>query len=191
MTGGFVYRGCRISNLQGHYFWSDFCDGRINSFLIDAGVATMQMDWTATVDPAPRILTNSMTSFGRDGEGELYAVDRGGTILKLVPPLSDFEVSGTGVLGPDMFLVNKTAQWTWENLQFNSSHPIRYYSIYSGKPNGNFDCIHSTGQTRWIGDPANPGPGVLFAYLVTATNFDDVETSGGGGRTLNSACAAP
>ena len=70
-------------------------------------------------------------------------------------------------------------------------HPVEYYSVYSGAPNGNFDCMHSTTQTRWVGDPAVPGPGGLFAYLVTATNASGVETSGGAGRTLNSACAAP
>ena len=191
MTAGYAYRGCRITNLQGHYFWSDFCDGRINSFLIDAGVPTLQNDWTATVDPAPRVLQFSMTSFGRDGEGEIYAVDRGGTILKLIPPLSDFEVSGRGVLNTEMFLLDKTAHWTWEDLQFNSTHPVRYYSVYSGTPNGNFDCIHATTQTRWVGDPSEPGPGGLFAYLVTATNLDGVETSGGAGRALNANCAAP
>jgi hypothetical protein len=191
MTGGYVYRGCRIANLQGHYFWSDFCDGRINSFLINAGVPTLQTDWTATVDPVPRVLTFSMTSFGRDGEGELYAVDRGGTILKLVPPLSDFEVSGQGVLETDMFRLSADANWTWENLEFNSMHPIEYYSVYSGTPNGSFDCMQSTTSTDWIGDAAIPGPGGLFAYLVTATNPGGVETGAGAGRTLNMSCAPP
>ena len=55
MTGGYVYRGCRITNLQGHYFWGDFCDGRVNSFLISGGVPTARADWTASVDPAPRV----------------------------------------------------------------------------------------------------------------------------------------
>lgn len=191
MTGGYVYRGCRITNLQGHYFWSDFCDGRINSFLIDAGVPKLQRDWTATVDPAPPLLTFSMTSFGRDGEGELYAVDRGGTILKLAPPLSDFEVSGQGVFDSDAFRLSADANWIWEDLEFNSMHPIEYYSVYSGSPDGNFDCIQSTTSTDWVGDPAVPGPGGLFAYLVTATNPGGVETSGGAGRRLNTPCAAP
>ena len=67
----------------------------------------------------------------------------------------------------------------------------RGFALKFYTPDGNFDCIHSTAQTRWIGDPSNPGPGGLFAYLVTATNFDDVETGGGAGRILNTACAAP
>jgi hypothetical protein len=192
MTGGYVYRGCRITNLQGHYFWGDFCDGGVNSFLISGGVPTARADWTASVDPAPRTLTFGLTSFGRDGEGELYVVDRTpGSVLKLVPPLSDFEVSGQGVLDSDMFRLSADANWTWEDLEFNSMHPIEFYSVYGGTPNGAFDCIHSTISTDWIGDAATPVPGGLFAYLVTATNAFPTETSGGDGRTLNSACAAP
>jgi glucose/arabinose dehydrogenase len=190
VTGGYVYRGCRIANLQGHYFWSDFCDGKINSFLIDTGVPTLQTDWTASVDPSS-ILAFDMSSFGRDGEGELYAIDRDGVILKLVPPLSDFEVSGSGVLDVDLLDLERNANWTWEDLEFNSMHPIEYYSIYRGTPGGIFDCIHSTTATDWIGDPADPGPGQVTGYLVTATNGTGVESGAGSGRTLNLTCSAP
>jgi len=187
MTGGYVYRGCRIANLQGHYFWGDYCYGRVNSFLVAGGVATAQTDWSATVSPT----VSGLTSFGRDAQGEIYIVEGGGTVLKLVPPLSDFEVSGQGVFDTEQFLLSADADWSWEDLEFNSMHPIEYYSIYRGPPNGLFDCIHSTTATDWLGDAATPGPGGLFAYVVTATNLSAVETSGGAGRTLNSACAAP
>jgi hypothetical protein len=190
MTGGYAYRGCRISNLQGHYFWSDWCDGRINSFRIEAGVPRSMMDWTATVDPGST-LSFDMTSFGRDGEGELYAVDQSGSILKLIPPLSDFEVAGPGVFDVDLFSLDKVANWTWEDLQFNSSHPILYYSVYSGTPDGVFDCLDSTTTTDWVGDAAIPGPGEVIGYVVTATNSDDVETAAGAGRVLGLRCGAP
>src|SRR5207253_2882455 len=32
ITGGFVYRGCRMPDLRGRYFYSDFCSGFIRSF---------------------------------------------------------------------------------------------------------------------------------------------------------------
>lgn len=191
ITGGYVYRGCRITNLQGHYFWGDFCAGNVSSFLISGGVPTAQTDWSASVDPTGTLLFG-LTSFGRDGEGEIYIVDRTpGSILKLVPPLSDFEVSGQGVFNSDTFRLSTDANWTWEDLEFNSMHPIAYYSVYQGSPNGVFDCIHSTTSTDWVGDAATPGPGGLFAYLVTAINASAVETSAGAGRTLNPVCAAP
>jgi hypothetical protein len=100
-------------------------------------------------------------------------------------------VAGQGVLPGDMFRLSGDANWTWEDLDFNSTHPIEYYSVYSGTPGGNFDCIQSTTAIDWIGDPANPAPGEVFGYLVTATNAGGVEASGGGGRVLNQRCSAP
>ena len=190
ITGGYPYRGCRVSNLQGHYFWGDFCDGEVRSFLMNAGVATMQTNWTSTVDPGGTLLF-SLTSFGLDGQGEIYIVDRDGPIRMLIPPLPDFEVSGEGVIDPEYFKLCDVVDWSWEDLALNSMHPIDFYSVYRGTPGGVFDCIHSTTGTTWTGDLTPPGVGQVLAYLVTATNADGDETSGGDGRILNLACAAP
>jgi glucose/arabinose dehydrogenase len=190
ITGGYVYRGCRMPNMLGHYFWGDFCDGQVRSFLMSGGVPTLETNWTTTVDPGGTLLFD-LTSFGRDARGELYLVDRDGVILKMVPPLSDFEVSGTGVLDTDTFLLTDSGNWTWEDLQFNSAHPIDYYSVYRGTPGGVFDCIHATAATSWSGDAATPVPGQVYGYLVTATNVAGIETSPGSGRLLGATCPAP
>lgn len=190
ITGGYVYRGCRVNNLQGHYFWGDYCDGQVRSFLISGGVPTMETNWTPTVDPGGAYQFD-LTSFGRDAQGEVYVVDRDGIITALVPPLGDFEVSGQGVLDVDTFTLSKTGSWSWEDLQFNSMHPVEYYSVYRGAPGGTFDCLDSTESTTWLGDASTPAAGGLFAYLVTATNLAGDETSGGSGRTLGLGCAAP
>jgi len=190
ITGGLVYRGCRMPNFQGHYFWGDFCDGQVRSFLMSGGVATQQTDWTATIDPSASLLFD-LTSFGRDGRGELYIVDRDGVILKITPPLSDFEVSGAGVLDTETFLLSNDGDWTWEDLQFNSAHPLEFYSVYRGTPGGVFDCIHGTPLTSWSGDSDTPLAGEVYAYLVTASNASAVETSGGAGRNLGINCPAP
>ena len=188
ITGGYPYRGCRISNFQGHYFWSDFCLGNVSSFLMDAGAVTLEADWTSTVDPG---LILDTTSFGLDGEGELYVVDQGGTILKIVPPLSDFEVSGQGVLGPDMFRLSADALWTWEDLEASSSHPIDYYCVYRGLPNGRFDMQAASSTTQYAGDTDIPNSSEMFAYLVTATSDGGVESGGGAGRLLIDPCIDP
>jgi glucose/arabinose dehydrogenase len=186
ITGGYVYRGCRMANYQGHYFWTDYCDGRVRSFLISVGAPTLEVDHSATIAPSFGI-----TSFGRDGQGEVYTVHQNGTIRKLVPPLSDFEVSGNGVLDTETFLLSDSGDWTWEDLRYNSSHPVDYYSVYRTTLGGIFDCIHATNATSWAGDTATPLPGEVYAYLVTATNASGVETSGGAGRTLGIDCPAP
>ena len=74
VTGGYVYRGSAIPEIQGHYFYSDYCAGFLHSFRYQNGVAVDQKDWG---------LTNpSVTSFGVDFAGELYMMS-GNNILKL------------------------------------------------------------------------------------------------------------
>jgi glucose/arabinose dehydrogenase len=189
ITGGHVYRGCRISNLQGHYFWGDYCDGKVNSFLIDGGATSLETDWSATVDPTSSLLF-SLTSFGKDAQGEIYVVNRNGIISKLTPPLSDYEVAGNGVVDTDQFLLNKNSDWSWEDLAYNAMFPLDYYSVYRGQPGGTFDCLQSTLASSWVGDSNIPQAGELFAYLVTASANGD-ESSGGTSRTLGLACSAP
>lgn len=68
VTGGFVYRGARVSSLKGRYVVADYCSGRA---------------WTLRAGPSPggaREITGALsrslqqiTSFGEDAAGELYA----------------------------------------------------------------------------------------------------------------------
>ena len=81
ITGGVVYRGCRLPGYSGHYFYADYCTALVRSFRIQNGQATDQRDWTS---PLGRGLNNP-TAFGRDDEGEVYLVDHDGEIYKIVP----------------------------------------------------------------------------------------------------------
>jgi glucose/arabinose dehydrogenase len=81
VTGGVVYRGCRLPGYSGVYFYGDFCSAFIRSFKLVNGQATDQRDWTAALGSG----VNSITSFGVDAEGEVYVVDRDGEIYKIVP----------------------------------------------------------------------------------------------------------
>ncbi len=81
VTGGYVYRGCRLPGHAGTYFYGDFCSGLIRSFRLAGGQATDQRDWTAALGSS----RYSISSFGTDDEGELYVVDYGGEILRLGP----------------------------------------------------------------------------------------------------------
>jgi glucose/arabinose dehydrogenase len=77
ITGGYVYRGTQLPELSGHYFYSDFCNGFLRSFHLINGVVTRQRDWGI---PSP----GSVTSFGRDGNGELYVLTLAGGVFKIV-----------------------------------------------------------------------------------------------------------
>jgi glucose/arabinose dehydrogenase len=78
ITGGFVYRGEAIPELQGRYVYADYGRDWIRSFRYQGGEAAGD----AELDLAG---VASISSFGLDGEGELYAVTLTGTVYKFVP----------------------------------------------------------------------------------------------------------
>lgn len=67
ITGGLVYRGASIPELDGSYFYSDYCGGYLRSFSFNDGVVSEQTDWTEQVGVPGRV-----TGFGHDGAGEIY-----------------------------------------------------------------------------------------------------------------------
>ncbi|HSJ72169.1 MAG TPA: PQQ-dependent sugar dehydrogenase [Acidimicrobiia bacterium] len=74
VTGGVVYRGSAIPELDGHFFYSDYCSGFIRSYEPDVG----GNDWTERVGRVPAV-----SAFGTGGDGEVYVVSRDGAILRL------------------------------------------------------------------------------------------------------------
>jgi glucose/arabinose dehydrogenase len=76
VTGGYVYRGANAA-LRGRYVYGDFCSGTVWSFKLAGGKATSLRKEAFEI--------SSLTSFGEDGAGELYAVSGGGTISRLTP----------------------------------------------------------------------------------------------------------
>jgi glucose/arabinose dehydrogenase len=76
VIGGYVYRGRRIPQIVGNYFYSDYCTGWIKSFRYDNGEAVDQKEWTV-----PHL--GNVVSFGEDSAGELYIVGENGTIWRI------------------------------------------------------------------------------------------------------------
>lgn len=77
ITGGFVYRGSAAPDAVGRYFFADFCSAFVRSFRLEAGQATDLVEH----DFGP---LGPITSFGVDGGGELYVIERGGRLSRLV-----------------------------------------------------------------------------------------------------------
>ena len=80
VTGGRVYRGSRLTSLQGAYVYGDFCSGKIWGLLYD-GAAVIEHALLA--DTGLRV-----SSFGAGPDGELYVLDyrERGSIYRLVEP---------------------------------------------------------------------------------------------------------
>ncbi len=88
VTGGYVYRGTAIPELDGTYFFADFCTGRIWSFVWDGSSTTQFAERTQELQPETGETINNITSFGEDDGGEIYIVDRDGEIFKIVEATS-------------------------------------------------------------------------------------------------------
>lgn len=76
VSGGYVYRGSAIPSLRGTYFYGDFCTGTIWSLKYQNG---------AVVSPAADAGINqpTLSAFGQDGNGEVYALSLGGSLSKI------------------------------------------------------------------------------------------------------------
>ena len=76
VTGGYVYRGQALPELQGVYFFGDYCSGLVWALHRTAEGAWERALFTRT--------TFSISSFGEDETGELYVVDHGGAVYQWV-----------------------------------------------------------------------------------------------------------
>ncbi len=85
VTGGYVYRGAVMPELQGTYFYGDYCTGIVRSFRISGGNATASADWTSTLRTQSGGAMIGLSSFGLDGKGELYLILLGGQVYRLAP----------------------------------------------------------------------------------------------------------
>lgn len=95
VSGGIVYRGS-IPEIQGRYFFADYCSGFIWSFRIVGGTVTEFTDRTTEFAPGGGLSISSIASFGEDANGEMYICDLfGGEVFKVVG-----DADGDGVLDP-------------------------------------------------------------------------------------------
>lgn len=77
VTGGHVYRGRSFRALRGYYFFADYCSGIM--WTLDARAGAGQ-------EERLRLRSGrSIASFGENGAGEIFVVDRAGELLRLVP----------------------------------------------------------------------------------------------------------
>lgn len=85
ITGGYVYRGCRMPDLRGTYFYADFCSSFIRSFRMRGGQMVEKKDRTRELTPSGSLRIEAITSFGQDARGEIYVIDQEGEVFKIIP----------------------------------------------------------------------------------------------------------
>src|SRR5262249_14438375 len=86
IIGGYVYRGCRMPDLRGTYFYSDFCSAFVRTFTgVAGGDAQSLADRTPELRAPGAPAIANPTSFGEDARGELYVLNQGGDVFRIVP----------------------------------------------------------------------------------------------------------
>jgi glucose/arabinose dehydrogenase len=77
VIGGYVYRGAAIPKLTGAYLFGDLCIGEIEAIRVRAGRVTGHRSLGPVVP--------SLSSFGEDAQGELYAMSLNGGLYRIAP----------------------------------------------------------------------------------------------------------
>jgi glucose/arabinose dehydrogenase len=196
ITGGPVYRGTAMPELEGTYFYGDFSSGWFRSFVFN-GTVTDHYDWTKKLGG-----TSLISSFGADSEGNVYVVSLGGSIWRLDGRSSeglfdDFSGDGkTDILlrrAGNLFVATTGAssagpfnEWT------QASHGIGWTAIHSGDftgdgaadvaefhpSNGSWWVSQSDGNgfiaRKWADFATNSGWGPQVVGDFTGDNRDDI-----------------
>jgi glucose/arabinose dehydrogenase len=77
ITGGYVVRDPSLPSLAGRYLYGDFCAGELRSFVPSAD--------RARGDRPLGVEVSSLSSFGEDAAGRIYATSLDGPVFRLVP----------------------------------------------------------------------------------------------------------
>ena len=91
ITGGYVYRGCRVPSAQGLYFFGDFCTGQKFTLDRSGGGAPVVTDVSALVGGPANVY-----SFGEDAAGELYTMSSN-TLFRLTSTVALPDADGDGI----------------------------------------------------------------------------------------------
>jgi glucose/arabinose dehydrogenase len=79
VVGGPVYRGEAIPELEGHYFYADYCVGWVRSLVFDGREVIAEHDWEADLG-----LPGHITTFGIDASGEMLVATQEGQLHRIV-----------------------------------------------------------------------------------------------------------
>lgn len=77
VTGGYVYRGTEVPDLEGAYLYTDYCLGHLQAALVDG---SRQVNDQADLGALP---ASAPVSFGQDADNELYVLFEGGQLVRL------------------------------------------------------------------------------------------------------------
>jgi glucose/arabinose dehydrogenase/subtilase family serine protease len=115
ITGGYVYRGTALGpSFVGRYFFADFVLGRQWSLALTVNPTTHEATASDLREHTAELgAVGGLSSWGVDAAGELFAVDYGGTIFRILPQappnltVSAVTAPVTGVAGGVINVTNR------------------------------------------------------------------------------------
>ncbi|MCZ6598647.1 MAG: PQQ-dependent sugar dehydrogenase [Planctomycetota bacterium] len=174
VTGGYVYRGSQIPDLQGTYFFADYCSARIWSFEFDGVSMSNFQERTSELAPGGGLTINLPASFGEDADGNLYICDLGGEVFQIVPDIqASATVFGCGVNPAGSIQITGGAPVVGGSFTVGIDNPLGTQSpgalsflAISLSPDPNYPC--GTLQPGW----GMAGPGADGEILIATTGSD-------------------
>ena len=189
VTGGYRYRGLDFPQLQGIYFFGDFCTGNFY-----AGVE-QDAQWTLV---GPRATGFSLSAFGEDEQGELYFADyQDGAVYRIrtdfpAPPISALSPAAVVAGAPDTtltvvgsaFVPNSVVRWNDDPRPTVFLDNSRLQAAVSSAD------IADPGTARvTVVNPA-PGGGASGPFLLTIEEPPNLSPNINSGGVVNAASFA-
>jgi len=119
VTGGVMYRGSAIPDLQGTYFFADYCYSSIWSFRYDGSSTYDYQTRTSELAPSSGSIS-SISGFGEDAAGEIYICDLNGEVFRIVAEPSTgaccVGTSGTCITIPESNCNAGGGTWLGDNV---------------------------------------------------------------------------
>jgi glucose/arabinose dehydrogenase len=163
ITGGTVYRGGSYPGMEGIYFYGDFCSGRVWGLARDGSAWENSLLLTVPF---------SVSGFGEDEAGNLYATDySGGAVYEIVernspPSLPALVSPQNGQAG-----LPAAVTFAWEPSVDPDGDPVTYLFVLDTDPSfaGAFPVPVSGTSGRTVPSPdAHSGLGFLVSGIALA-----------------------
>jgi hypothetical protein len=162
VTGGVVYRGSRMPDLQGTYIFADWTSHFIRTFRVVNGAVVDLVNRTSEMNAGIPGTMSSIVAFGTDGCGEMYVLSTQHGVFRIVP------TTFSGVNPPVASITMSPRTSVPVELRLSQSGAT---IILSGSPSHDGDGMVEPLSYEWekISGPEN---GDTFSPIGVSTTID-------------------